>query len=55
LKWGHGGNRHIAEMLGLDEKTVARGRRELLEQDIVADRVRRPGGGRPPLKRGRQE
>lgn len=55
LKWGHGGNRRIADLLGLDEKTVARGRRELLEQEIVAERVRRPGGGRPPVKKGPQE
>ena len=55
LKWGYGGNRRIADLLGLDEKTVARGRRELLEQGITADRVRRPGGGRPPIKKGRQE
>ncbi len=52
LKWGHGGNRRIADLLGLDEKTVARGRQELLERDIVTDRVRRPGGGRPPKKGG---
>lgn len=54
LKWGHGGNRRIADLLGLDEKTVARGRRELLGQEIVAGRVRSPGGGRPPAKKGHQ-
>ena len=55
LKWGHGGNRRIADLLGLDEKTVARGRRELLEREITAERVRRPGGGRPPVKKGRHK
>jgi hypothetical protein len=55
MKWGHGGNRRIANLLGLDEKTVALGRRELLEQAITADRVRRPGGGRHSVKKGHQQ
>ncbi len=54
LKWGHGGDRKVANLLGLDEKTVARGRRELLDQDLDYDGVRKPGGGRRPLKKGRQ-
>ena len=55
LKWGHGGDRRIAYLLGLDEKTVARGRRELLAQDVEYERVRKPGGGRKPLKKGLQK
>jgi len=52
LKWGHGGDRRIARLLGLSDKTVARGRRELLAQEVEYDRVRKPGGGRKPLKKG---
>jgi len=55
LKWGHGGDRRIANLLGLDEKTVARGRRELLYQDLDHGGVRKPGGGRRPLKKGLQK
>lgn len=55
LKWGHGGNRRIADLLGLDEKTVARGRRELLEGGVTVERVRKPGGGRPSVKKGPQQ
>lgn len=55
LKWGHGGDRKVANFLGLDEKTVARGRRELLDQDLDYDGVRKPGGGRRPLKKGLQK
>ncbi len=55
LKWGHGGDRKIANLLGLDEKTVARGRRELLDQDLDYDGIRKPGGGRRPLKKGLQK
>jgi len=52
LKWGHGGDRRIARLLGLNEKTVARGRKELLTREMQYDRVRKPGGGRKPLKKG---
>ena len=47
LKLGHGGDRRIADLLGLDPGTVARGRKQLLAGDVQRDRVRRPGGGRP--------
>ena len=47
LKQGHGGDRQLAEILGLDAETVARGRQELLAAKIQRERVRQPGGGRP--------
>jgi len=53
LKQGHGGDRKLAEFLGLDEETVARGRRELLEGQIQLGRARRPGGGRPRAEKKR--
>lgn len=53
MKLGHGGDRRIAEMLGLDSSTVAKGRRDLLSQDVERDRVRRRGGGRKPLEKKR--
>lgn len=55
LKWGHGGDRRLARLLGLDEKTVARGRRELLDQEVDYKRIRKRGGGRKPLKKGLQK
>lgn len=51
LKQGHGGDRTLAEILGLDEETVARGRQELLEAKVQRDRVRQPGGGRPRVEK----
>lgn len=54
LKSGHGGDARIAELLGLDAGTVARGRRQLLKQDIEVDRVRRAGGGRKRLEKKRR-
>lgn len=53
LKQGHGGDRKLAELLGLDQETVARGRRELLEERIDPSRVRRSGGGRPRAEKKR--
>jgi hypothetical protein len=53
LKLGHGGDRQLAELLGLDPHTVGRGRRELLAQDVQADRVRHRGGGRPAMEKKR--
>jgi hypothetical protein len=51
LKSGRGGDAQIAELLGLDVTTVARGRRELLDRDIETERVRRSGGGRRALEK----
>lgn len=50
-RWGHGGDRRLAQALGLDEATVARGRKELLAGKVQSDRVRRPGGGRPRVEK----
>jgi hypothetical protein len=55
LKLGHGGDRKMAELLGLDVSTVARGRKELLEQDVDTERVRKAGGGRPTVEKKRQK
>jgi hypothetical protein len=47
-KIGHGGDSQIAQLLGIDPDTVARGRRELLTGQVDPERVRRAGGGRHP-------
>jgi len=53
LKCGHGGDRRLAELLGLNEETVARGRRELVDNRVLAQRVRRSGSGRPKVEKKR--
>lgn len=45
-KLGHGGDRKIAELLGLECHTVAKGRRELFGNKVERGRTRRAGGGR---------
>jgi len=52
LKWGHGGDSKVASLLGLDQKTVARGRRELSGEEIDPERVRKAGAGRKSVKKG---
>jgi hypothetical protein len=45
-KLGHGGLTYLADLLGLDPKTIQRGLRELDDlPDIPKERCRRPGGG----------
>jgi hypothetical protein len=51
IKQGHGGDTIMAEFLGLEPQTVARGRRQLLDQKVTLGRTRRSGGGRKPAER----
>jgi hypothetical protein len=53
-KFGHGGDRKIADLLGLDVHTVARGRRELFTGEVDRVRVRRAGAGRKPVEKKRR-
>ena len=50
-----GGDRQIADLLHLDPHTVAKGRRQLLAQEVQADRVRAVGGGRKPTEKKRPQ
>jgi DNA-binding transcriptional regulator YhcF (GntR family) len=53
LKLGRGGDRQLGEFLDLDPHTVARGRQQLLAQDVQVDRARREGGGRKAVEKKR--
>lgn len=53
LRLGWGGDRAVAEATGMDPHTIAKGRRELLANEVLADRRRRPGGGRKPVEKKR--
>ena len=55
LKLGHGGDTKMAELLRLDVGTVARGRQQLLDQDVETARVRKAGGGRPSVEKKRRK
>ena len=48
-----GGDRQIADLLHLDPHTVAKGRRQLLAQDVEVGRVRGVGGGRKATEKKR--
>jgi hypothetical protein len=51
IKLGHGGDTTLAAFLGLDPHTVARGRQQLLDQDVTSAHTRRSGGGRKPIEK----
>jgi len=55
LKRGRGGDVFVSEWLDLDPHTVAKGRRELLDDDgeVRSRRVRRKGGGRKSVEKKR--
>ena len=46
---GHGGDELVSRIIGLDPKTIRRGRRELASDfnERPVERVRAPGAGRP--------
>jgi len=46
LKLGYGGDQRIADFIGMDPHTIAKGRRELAEHDLDIERIRKVGGGR---------
>jgi len=54
-KIGHGGDRKIAELLGLDVHTVAKGRRELFGEQVQRGRVRKQGAGRKATEKKRRK
>lgn len=51
LQFGPGSDGWLAELLGIHRQTVAKGRRELLTGDVNLERVRKKGGGRPPVEK----
>jgi hypothetical protein len=53
LEHGHGGDRLLALITGLNVETIRRGRRELAQSlaGFPTERIRRRGAGRPPLKK----
>ena len=53
IRLGHGGDTLLSDFLGLDAHTVARGRQQLLDRDVIGGRVRRTGGGRIPTEKKR--
>src|SRR5262249_5482900 len=53
MRRGHGGDTLLGDFLGLDVHTVARGRQQLLEQNVISGRTRRMGGGRTSTEKKR--
>ena len=53
MKYGNKGDYAISALTGIDRKTIGKGRRELESGNIIMDRIREIGGGRPELKKKR--
>lgn len=53
MKVGHGGDTLLSQITGLNVETIRRGREELENdpEERPGDRVRREGGGRPPVEK----
>jgi hypothetical protein len=49
----HNNDRLIADLFGLDAHTVSKGRRELINQQVLRGRLRHPGGGHKPTGKKR--
>jgi hypothetical protein len=54
-KLGYGGDRKLAQFLGVDEHTVARGRQELFSDQVRRERIRNEGGGRKAVEKKRPQ
>jgi hypothetical protein len=53
LQCGYGGQQRTAQRFGLDVDTVARGEHELLSGQVLRERIRQRGGGRPAVEKKR--
>ena len=53
LQCGRGAEGWIADLLGIHRQTVAKGRHELLAGEVLVDRIRKPGAGRPRAEKKR--
>ncbi|MEK7783936.1 MAG: transposase [Chloroflexota bacterium] len=53
MRIGHCGDRLLSQVTGMNVETIRRGRRELEGSlvDCPEERVRRVGGGRPPVEK----
>jgi hypothetical protein len=51
LQFGRNAERWIADLLDIHYQTVAKGRQELLDQEVNFSRIRKQGAGRPPIEK----
>lgn len=51
IKLGRGGDTLVSRITGMNIKTIARGRKELLSHNITPERIRQEGAGRHSIKK----
>lgn len=51
IKIGYGGDKLIGDLLRINTETVSKGRQELIQGDFYEEGIRKPGAGRPEVKK----
>jgi hypothetical protein len=51
IKIGYGGDKLIAQLFNINQETVSKGRQELVSGNFEKQGVRKPGSGRPKIKK----
>ncbi len=51
LRTDSGGDRQVADLLGMSRTTVTKGRKQILSGDFEEHRIRKPGGGRKSIEK----
>ena len=51
IKIGYGGDKLIAQLFNINQETVSKGRQELVSGNFEKQGVRKPGSGRPEIKK----
>lgn len=51
MRLGYGGDTIMSNLTGIDVRTIARGRNELLSHEITPEKIRKKGSGRPGIKK----
>jgi len=51
IKIGYGGDKLIAQLFNINQETVSKGRQELVSGNFEKQGVRKPGSGRPGIKK----
>lgn len=55
IRLGRSGDKTVSQLLNIDSDTVARGRKEIMADDVILGQVRRRGGGRPNIKKNSRD
>lgn len=55
IRLGRSGDKTISQLLNIDSDTVARGRKEIMAEEVLLGEIRKRGGGRPSIKKNSRD